>query len=158
MKFIVVKIFPVLAVFLLCQCFSSKKKVDIPQAKGCIKGDCVSQNGVYVYDNGDVYTGSWKDSLRDGQGGFVYANGDSFEGLWQKDLKEGKGLYVFQNGEAWKGNFSKGIQKGQGEYKLRSGAIFQGEFQSDGNATKGILNKKGKEMDCELKNWKLFCS
>ncbi|MCU0825694.1 MAG: hypothetical protein MUF77_13765, partial [Leptospira sp.] len=33
---------------------------------GCIEGDCVNGIGKYVYDNGDIYSGAFKNDMRHG--------------------------------------------------------------------------------------------
>ena len=38
----------------------------------------MNQKGIYVFKNGDVYTGDSKDDLMHGQGRYLYANGKVF--------------------------------------------------------------------------------
>ena len=49
-------------------------------------------NGVYYYNNG-IYSGSFKNNLREGHGKYTYNNNEIYEGKWKNNLKEGKGNY-----------------------------------------------------------------
>ena len=49
--------------------------------------------GKITYDNGDVYEGGWKYSMRHGWGKMTYNNGDVYEGEWENNK---------ENLEAWK--------------------------------------------------------
>ena len=41
-------------------------------------------DGTYVYINGDVYKGNWKNGKMHGNGIFEYANGNKYEGNYEK--------------------------------------------------------------------------
>lgn len=45
------------------------------------------------------YHGNYKDDRRHGQGVYYYDNGDIYDGEWRKGRKEGRGTYVFANGK-----------------------------------------------------------
>ncbi len=125
--------------------------------KGCISGDCNNGTGVYVYENGDRYTGEFKNGLRDGKGLFDYANKDRFAGEFKEDLKEGEGTYRFQDGTTFLGEFKQGLRVGRGEYRFKDGGIFRGEFNADGESGKGVLTVKGAWRICEIRKWTLWC-
>mmetsp|Transcript_13200 Transcript_13200/g.24229 ORF Transcript_13200/g.24229 Transcript_13200/m.24229 type:complete len:127 (-) Transcript_13200:22-402(-) len=59
------------------------------------------KKGVIKYENGDVYTGSFIQGLREGYGKCVYINGDCFEGEW-KDDDIVKGNMVMEDGSVMK--------------------------------------------------------
>lgn len=57
--------------------------------------------GIYIYNNGDVYFGSWKDNtLVDGN--YLFRNGESYEGV-VKNGKQGNGRYCYVNGNIYEG-------------------------------------------------------
>lgn len=80
---------------------------------GCIEGNCVNGTGKYVYDNGDVYTGSFKNDLREGSGSFLYTDGEKFSGTYLEDKKQGPGEYHFKNGDKYVGEFQNGQINGK---------------------------------------------
>ena len=43
-----------------------------------------SGKGTIDFENGDVYTGEFKDSLRHGRGKMTYKDGRIVEGIWRK--------------------------------------------------------------------------
>ena len=45
------------------------------------------------WPNGDVHSGLWKKSKRDGYGYMKYRNGDEYDGLWKDDKKNGTGFF-----------------------------------------------------------------
>ena len=59
----------------------------------CISGDCKDGEGTMNYKSGS-YIGRWKDGLRDGIGKFVWNNGDMYNGTWSNDKRHGQGVYL----------------------------------------------------------------
>ncbi len=49
--------------------------------------------GIYYYNNGDVYGGSWKDDVFEGFGFYIFASGERYEGEMTSGKKHGKGTY-----------------------------------------------------------------
>ena len=45
-----------------------------------------SGQGTFVWKNGDIYVGSWKDDLQNGRGKLTKKNGDIFEGEFRRDM------------------------------------------------------------------------
>ena len=72
--------------------------------------------GTVVYSNGDVYTGSLKNLMKNGKGKIVYANGASYEGDFYNDAITGEGPFIFENGDTYTGGFLDGKKHGQGTY------------------------------------------
>jgi hypothetical protein len=87
--------------------------------------------GKYIWENGDIYDGDWKDNLMAGQGKFIYANGDIHEGKWQNSLPSGKGIRQFNNGIIYSGNFHKGKCDGIGEKNWPDGSCFLGDWKEN---------------------------
>ena len=61
--------------------------------------------GLITYENGDRYTGEWKDNKREGNGMITYANGDEYFGEWILDNKEGRGVMRYMNGNVYDGEW-----------------------------------------------------
>ncbi|MCZ8156123.1 MAG: hypothetical protein O9264_08390 [Leptospira sp.] len=124
---------------------------------GCVEGDCVNGTGKYIYDNGDIYTGSFKNDLRDGQGNFEYTDGEKFVGTYLEDKRQGSGTYQFKNGDKYAGEFKDGMINGKGIYTFSDGKSLNGEFQNDGMDGSGTLIENGKPKECKVAQRKLLC-
>lgn len=124
---------------------------------GCIEGNCVNGVGKYVYDNGDVYTGSFKNDVRDGSGNFLYSDGEKFNGTYVEDKKQGPGEYSFKNGDKYVGEFQNGQINGKGTYTFKDGKSVSGDFSSDGQEGIGVLLEEGKSRNCKISGRKLLC-
>ncbi len=64
-----------------------KKKVvkkKVAKKQGCIKGNCSTGQGTFIYKSGDKYVGGWKYSERHGQGTYTYADGRIVKGIWKE--------------------------------------------------------------------------
>jgi hypothetical protein len=46
-----------------------------------------------LFIRGQVYSGSWKDNKRNGEGNLTLANGDNYVGNFIDDKKDGEGIY-----------------------------------------------------------------
>jgi hypothetical protein len=125
--------------------------------KGCIKGDCVNGFGVYVYENGDIYTGNFRDDLREGDGSFLYENGEVFKGQYAKDLRNGKGIYKFKNGDNFAGEFIKGEIADSGIYTFKDGKVLNGNFENNGSSGSGKILENGITRNCKIESRKLSC-
>jgi len=112
-----------------------------------------------AYANGDIYEGSWRMGVRDGNGTVTYTNGDSFEcnysngilvsGILSRnngdqytakwfDYKSGKGTIKYKNGDVYVGDFKDLLPDGEGKLTDEDG------LEKNGKWEKGIL-KDGKE-------------
>ncbi|GBF49125.1 MORN repeat protein [Leptospira ryugenii] len=125
--------------------------------KGCVEGDCVNGLGKYIYDNGDIYTGSFKNDLREGKGQFEYVDGEKFVGNYLADQKDGAGEYFFKNGDKYVGEFKSGQINGKGIYTFQDGKSLNGEFKNDGMEGKGTLIESGSPKECQVSQRKLLC-
>lgn len=61
------------SVLMIISCSSQNSSVRIisenrKQNHGCISGDCKNGQGTFLWESGDVYTGQWRNGLRDGKG------------------------------------------------------------------------------------------
>lgn len=83
-----------------------------PIDKGCIQGDCQSGFGIYIFNDGAKYTGSFKKGLPEGRGTVVYKNGERYEGFMQGGAFQGHGTYFMPNGTKMTGNWNNGTYLG----------------------------------------------
>ena len=56
--------------------------------------------GISILTNGDVYSGEFKNGVRDGYGEYIYAkeNGAKYSGYYKDNKKSGHGVFVYPNG------------------------------------------------------------
>ena len=85
--------------------------------------------GIYIYNNGDVYTGSFMQNERHGYGKMVWATGDSYEGSFRFNVPSGHGTYTFSNGDKYVGCFCKALFSGQGQLVYHNGCSWTGGFR-----------------------------
>lgn len=73
--------------------------------------------GIYTYQCGDIYLGSWKDDIFHGQGIYIFTNGEIFDGLINYGVMEGRGIYFYDNGVAYyDGTWKNNLKHGDGIY------------------------------------------
>jgi len=94
--------------------------------------------GTYTSPQG-VYTGSWVDGRKSGQGTMTWNNGDKYVGNWEDNKESGQGVKTFANGDRYEGNFAAGKMQGKGVLKYANGARYEGDFAGDAVQGKGTL-------------------
>ena len=52
----------------------------------CIEGNCVDGQGTYMYANGDIYAGEFKEGAMHGRGTYITTDGSTYAG----EFKDGK--------------------------------------------------------------------
>ena len=103
-----------------------KKKVSRPS--GEYEGEVNPTNlgaqgiGIYRYNNGDRYDGTWDNGYRTGRGIYYFANGSIYSGMWSNNLKHGEGLFRFANGDEYEGTY-KNDYRWNGELRDSDGNI-----------------------------------
>jgi pathogenesis-related protein 1 len=75
---------------------------------GCISGDCVDGKGIYVWDNGDTYTGYFKNGNLNGEGKYIWSTGVWYDGDWIGNTQNGYGVFVDENGYKTQGTWVNG--------------------------------------------------
>lgn len=75
---------------------------------GCLEGDCRNGQGVYVFPDGAVYTGDFRQNSRHGFGECFFPGGARYKGRWQNDQPDGNGTRVAANGDQETGIWRNG--------------------------------------------------
>ena len=106
--------------------------------------------GTETYENGNNYSGQWKNGKFHGQG--IYTNniyGQTFEGEWNEGyfsrgtMIYSKGINGINNDEKYIGevaySFGYPVPHGQGVFYSKNGDIYKGEFYDFNKSGKGTL-------------------
>ncbi len=83
---------------------------------GCTAGDCQNKYGRYKWDNGDSFTGFFKNgSLL--MGTYTFANGEKYSGMFNSSNQfHGMGRYFYKDDSYYGGEWSNGNMHGKGYY------------------------------------------
>lgn len=84
-----------------------------------------------------VYSGEWRNGLRQGYGDAVYSNGDSYYGEWSDDKYHGVGRYRYANGDVYDGDWEDNLPSGKGQY-------FSDSFKYGGEWLQGWIHGFGR--------------
>ena len=68
-------------------------------------------------------------NVRSGKGRYVWANGDVYEGEWKNDMPDGEGLLTLKDGSRYRGQFVKGKEEGKGVLVDKDGIRYEGFFK-----------------------------
>ena len=93
--------------------------------------------GTYTWDNGDKYSGEWKNDKMHGYGTYTVGNlgtqgnntGDKYVGEWLDGKYHGQGTYIHLNGDKYVGEYKDGRMHGKGVYTFASGTKYVGEYR-----------------------------
>jgi len=103
----------------------------------CWSGDCKNGYGDFIYDNGDTYSGEWKDGVRYGIGTYISRihylspSEDIYVGEWKDGKMHGQGTYTYVNGDKYVGEWKDGKCHGLGTHTYTSGSKYLGESKDD---------------------------
>lgn len=98
--------------------------------------------GTFYYQSGEVYEGSIRYGLREGEGVLSYTNGDRYEGEWVGNQRWGKGTMFYSNGEKFEGFWNRDLKHGSGTYFHASGKTSPGNWRHG-----GLLNPDDVDWD-----------
>ncbi len=62
--------------------------------------------GIYRWNSGTEYAGTWQENCMSGFGVCFYSNGDYYAGEWKNDKREGYGTYVWSDGSRRSGTYA----------------------------------------------------
>lgn len=65
---------------------------------GCVEGNCDNGFGTYIWSNGDVHTGFWKNGVQHYIGLKFWHDNDFFFGIYKDGVRQKRGLYVYEDG------------------------------------------------------------
>lgn len=87
--------------------------------------------GRFIFDDGSIYEGSWKNNLPDGQGLFKWPNGDFYSGQFVAGKRDGVGISSSSYGGVFDGHYLKDKKHGPGTIFCSTGPIIEGNYIDD---------------------------
>jgi len=87
--------------------------------------------GIFQYENGDMYKGSFKNDQPCGFGSFYHSNGDRYEGGVRASRPHGRGICKYSDGIVYEGNFIDGKREGKGVLSKDRKIIYEGKWENN---------------------------
>eukprot|EP00352_Strombidinopsis_acuminata_P007618 CAMPEP_0176354138 /NCGR_PEP_ID=MMETSP0126-20121128/12327_1 /TAXON_ID=141414 ORGANISM="Strombidinopsis acuminatum, Strain SPMC142" /NCGR_SAMPLE_ID=MMETSP0126 /ASSEMBLY_ACC=CAM_ASM_000229 /LENGTH=246 /DNA_ID=CAMNT_0017706153 /DNA_START=228 /DNA_END=969 /DNA_ORIENTATION=+ len=81
----------------------------------------------FVFENGAVYKGQWKDTYRHGYGVQIWPDGAKYEGYWKNNKAHGLGKFWHADGDVFDGQWQEDKAHGYGIYTHVNGAKYEGD-------------------------------
>ena len=106
----------------------------------------------HVFENGDAYTGEFKNNSRHGKGTCRYSNQNLYEGQWADDSFDGHGMFIQKDAYTYTGSFKKGKKDGKGQCDYGDCQIYNGEWKDDKRHGTGIFKNTKKNFEYQG-NW-----
>ena len=114
---------------------SSNQKTNKPL--GCVEGNCINGFGKMQFSDGN-YIGEFENNKKNGQGSYVWNDGDKYTGSWRDGNRHGLGTHIYANGAKYIGEFEGDEKHGQGSWYLPNGDKFEGEWKFNERNGEGI--------------------
>ena len=116
-----------------------------------IEGEKREGQGKYIYKNGDIYEGNWKNNKKEGKGVYYFnQKGEKYKGNFFDDYPNGKGIYYYKNGDRYEGMFKDGKEHGEGTIFYADGGRFKGEFKNGLKHGKGDNKNSNGQIKYEI--------
>ena len=79
-------------------------------------------------ENGAIYSGQWKNGMRDGYGIQSWVDSSKYEGDWREDKANGFGKLIHADGDIYEGDWLNDKANGKGIYIHANGARYEGNY------------------------------
>lgn len=84
--------------------------------------------GIFLFNSGELYEGSWIDYQMEGHGTLKNIKEGTYTGDFSSSKKSGKGKYVWSDGDVYIGQWKDDGITGLGYYTFSNGAVLSGMF------------------------------
>lgn len=115
--------------------FKSIEKQDV-----CLDGDCQNGWGTYIYPDGSLYIGEFKNNKREGQGTLIYRRGTKYKGTHANNARNGFGTYYYPNGNKYEGGWKNNRKSGEAKMFTGGHLDFIGVYKN--NILKSKIDKE----------------
>ena len=105
---------------------------------GYVKNGVPNGNGVFRYNNGNVWEGNWVNGKMFKGDGFIYYVNAKYEGHIDNSMRNGQGKYTGDNNLTYNGSWVNDKRDGTGKCEFEDGSIYEGDWKDD------IKNGQGK--------------
>ena len=106
--------------------------ITIVSSAQCVSGNCHKGHGRFVWENGNIYDGLWKEGKQDGNGNFTFENGDKYKGHYTEGKRSGYGTYTWKSGNYYVGSWKEDKMSGKGKFHwAKDGGTYEGMFNED---------------------------
>jgi hypothetical protein len=132
-----------------------RKKIEFRLAKAdkstylniCLEGNCTNGKGTFVTEEGNTYTGLFKNAKREGKGKLTSPVGSLYEGDWKNNMRDGKGKYISNTNPSnikvtafsYMGDWKKDSMTGKGLVTYFGGSYYVGEVYQNYKHGQGKL-------------------
>lgn len=116
--------------------FSRDNPNNVDYYIGLFKDGLRNGNGTFVWRDGEMYEGEFKNNFKNGYGKITYApdnknEADYYFGQFKDGKEHGKGKFAWRNGDVYDGEFQNGFKSGNGTYMYTNGKKYEGQFLKD---------------------------
>jgi hypothetical protein len=84
--------------------------------------------GIEIFNDGNKYSGEFKDRYRNGVIKAEFADGDICMGMYKDGQQNGYNTYQFNDGNTYTGQYKNGKKDGYGIYRSTDGATYHGQW------------------------------
>lgn len=108
--------------------------------------------GEVAFNNGDRFSGEFKNGRIEGQGIWTSGtSGNTYKGSWHNGRREGEGTYVWSHGaQQYVGTWVDDKRQGQGTFTWANGDRFEGEFRNNQQYTGKLYSASGQVHTCYM--------
>lgn len=97
----------------------------------CVKGDCFTGHGTYIFPDKSRYVGYFKRGVIEGRGIYYDHGGDKYLGGWKNSQRHGEGKWISKTGESYIGTFHQGKIHGSGKFTYADGRYVEGQWNEN---------------------------
>ena len=123
-------------------------------AEECSKGNCDNGKGTYIFSDGGIYSGQWKNGRQHGTGEAFLASGATYDGEWKNGFIHGNGIYKWPRGSdeyfEYTGGFYEHKKHGEGILTRDNGKSYSVVFVYDDLKQEELVVVKEKENKLKL--------